>query len=70
MTKNNLTVTDSSGNVFDDLGLPNAEARLIQAQMNVTKLKELYDAGVASGEGQLLDAETLLAELKAEKIRS
>ncbi len=35
----------------------------------LARLKEAYDAGMASGEGRVLDANGFLAELKAEKAR-
>jgi antitoxin ParD1/3/4 len=35
----------------------------------VARFKTAYDDGMASGEGRRLDAETFLAELKAEKAR-
>jgi len=35
-------------------------------QMELARLKKAYDEGMASGEGRTVDADTLLAELKAE----
>ncbi len=34
--------------------------------LEVARLKKAYDEGMASGEGRSVDADTLLAELKAE----
>ncbi len=36
-------------------------------QMEIARLKRAYDEGIASGEGREVDADVLLAELKAEK---
>nr|WP_179869660.1 type II toxin-antitoxin system ParD family antitoxin [Rhizobium chutanense] len=38
-------------------------------QMELASLKKAYDEGMASGEGRAVDADTLLAELKAEARR-
>lgn len=35
-------------------------------QLELARLKQAYDNGMASGEGRELDAKTLLGELKAE----
>jgi len=36
-------------------------------QLEIARLKRAYDEGIASGEGREVDADVLLAELKAEK---
>jgi antitoxin ParD1/3/4 len=36
-------------------------------QLEIARLKQAYDEGIASGEGREVDADLLLAELKAEK---
>ncbi len=36
-------------------------------RMEMARLKKAYDEGIASGEGRSIDADTFLAELKAEK---
>ncbi len=45
------------------------EQREAMRAAELARLKEAYDAGMASGEGRVLDAGSFLAELKAEKAR-
>lgn len=42
------------------------EQRQQLRDLEMARLKRAYDEGVASGEGRSVDADTLLAELKAE----
>lgn len=42
------------------------EQRQELRELEMNRLKRAYDEGMASGEGRSVDAETLLAELKAE----
>jgi antitoxin ParD1/3/4 len=42
------------------------EQREERRQLEIERLKQAYDEGMASGEGREIDAKTLLAELKAE----
>ena len=42
------------------------EEREERRQLEIGRLRQAYDEGMASGEGREIDAKTLLAELKAE----
>jgi antitoxin ParD1/3/4 len=43
------------------------EQRQELRELEINRLKRAYDDGMASGEARTIDAETLLAELKAER---
>ncbi|MDB5523218.1 MAG: ribbon-helix-helix protein [Rhizobium sp.] len=42
------------------------EQREERRQLEIARMRQAYDEGMASGEGREIDAKTLLAELKAE----
>src|SRR5579862_7361006 len=48
--RNKLRVTESSGNVFADLGLPNPEQELLKAQLTLQIHSILKDSGMTQSE--------------------
>jgi len=48
--KSRKTVTESSGNVFADLGLPNPEQELLKAQLILQIYRILKDSGMTQTE--------------------